>query len=220
MNNLQKLGGMAALLQAIIYVSAFIFFGAFWHFPTDANTVQKFVFLAENQLALSLANLIMYVVFGIVLAVLVLAVNERLKSKTPSLSQIASIFGVVWVGLVIASGMIANIGLSAVLELSTKDPEQAMTVWRTIYLVVEGIGGGNEVVGGLWVFLLSFAALKGNAFSKMLNYFGLFVGVVGVTTIYPADVLTEIFGLSQVVWFLWLGFAMLAETTGQSKANQ
>ena len=220
MNNLQKLGGMAAITQAIIYVSAFIFFGAFWNFPTNADTVQKFAFLAENQLELSIANLIMYVVFGIVLAILVLAINERLKSKTPSLSQIASLFGVVWVGLVIASGMIANIGLSAVLELSTKDPEQAMTVWRTIYLIVEGIGGGNEVVGGFWVLLLSFAALKGNAFSRTLNYFGLFVGVVGVTTIYPADVLTEIFGLSQVVWFLWLGFTMLAETTRQSKASQ
>lgn len=212
MNKLQKIGGVFAIFEAIIYVSAFVFFGAFWNFPTDADSVQTFAFLAENQVTLSIVNLIMYVLFGIFLAVLVLAINERLKSNTPTLSQIASIFGVVWVGLVIASGMIANIGLSAVLELSTKDPEQAMTVWRAIYSVVEGLGGGNEVVGGLWVLLLSFAALKGDELSKRLNYLGLFVGIVGILTVYPAEVLTEIFGVSQIVWFSWLGAVMLASS--------
>lgn len=209
MNNLQKLGGVSAIFEAIIYVSAFVFFGAFWNFPSDADSAQKFIFLAENQVVLSIVNLIMYVLFGILLAVLVLAVNERLKSNTPALSQIASVFGVVWVGLVIASGMIANIGLASVLELSTEDPEQAMTVWQAIYSVVEGLGGGNEVVGGLWVLLLSVAALKGNELSKKLNYFGVFVGIVGIVTVYPADVLTEIFGVSQIVWFSWLGIVML-----------
>ena len=210
MNHLQKSGGVAALLEAIIYVSAFVFFGAFWNFPADADAVQKFTFLAENQVILSIVNLIMYVLFGILLAVLVLALHERLKGNSPILSQIASMFGVVWVGLVIASGMIANIGLAAVLELSAKDPEQAMTVWRAIYFVVEGLGGGNEIVGGLWVLLLSFGALKGGELPKMLNYFGLFVGIVGILTIYPAEALTEIFGISQIIWFSWLGVVMLA----------
>jgi hypothetical protein len=91
-----------------------------------------------------------------------------------------------------------------------------MTLWRSIYAVVEGLGGGNEVVGGLWVLLLSFAALKGDQLSKKLNYFGIFVGMVGALTVYPAQLLTEIFGVSQIVWFSWLGAGMLAS----SKANQ
>jgi len=209
LNKLQKIGGVSAIFEAIIYVSAFVFFGAFWNFPTDADSVQKFAFLADNQVILSIVNLIMYVLFGILLALLVLAINERLKRNSPTLSQIASIFGVVWVGLVIASGMIANIGLSAVLELSIEDPDQAMTVWRAIYSVVEGLGGGNEVVGGLWVLLVSFSALKGDELSKKLNYFGVFVGIVGILTVYPAEVLTEVFGVSQIVWFSWLGLVML-----------
>ncbi|RDX36404.1 DUF4386 family protein [Kangiella sp. HD9-110m-PIT-SAG07] len=212
MNNLQKIGGFAALLEAAIYISAFVFFGMFWNSPADVDSVQKFAYLAENQVALYIVNLVMYVLFGILLAVLVLALHECLKMKTPLLSQIASIFGVVWVGLVIASGMISNIGLASALEISAKDPEQAMTVWQTVYSVVEGMGGGNEVVGGLWVLLLSIAALKGKKLHKTLNYLGLFVGMVGILTIYPAEVLTEIFGISQILWFSWLGVSMLANS--------
>lgn len=209
MNGLQKAGGVAALSEAMIYISAFVFFGAFWDFPADADSVQKLSFLAEHQNVLSIANLVMYILFGILLAVLVVALHERLKEQASALSRIASVFGVIWVGLVIASGMLANIGLAGALELSAQDPAQAMTVWRTIYLVVEGLGGGNEVVGGVWVLLLSLAALRGAALPKSLNYVGLFVGTVGILTVYPADVLTEIFGISQIVWFAWLGSAML-----------
>ena len=58
-----------------------------------------------------------------------------------------------------------------------------MTLLRAINTVVEGIGGGNEIVGGLWILLLSIAALKGNELHKTLNYLGVFVGIVGILTI-------------------------------------
>lgn len=208
-NNLQKIGGVAALSEAVIYLSAFVFFGAFWDFPVGADDRQTFIFLANNQTILSIVNLTMYVMFGILLAVLVLALHQRLKTKALALSQTASVFGLVWVGLVIASGMIANIGLGAVIVLAEKNTEQAMTAWIVINTIVEGLGGGNEVVGGLWVFLLSVAALKINELPKLLNCLGLFIGLVGILTVYPAEILTEIFGLGQIVWFFWLGVTML-----------
>jgi hypothetical protein len=207
-NSLQKIGGVAALFEAAIYISAFVFFGAFWDLPVNADDTQKFAFLTNNQTILSIVNLTMYVIFGVFLAVLVLALHQRLKTKAPVLSQTASAFGLVWVALVIASGMIANVGLGVVIDLSAKNPEQAMTVWIVINTIVEGLGGGNEVVGGLWVLLLSVAAFKINEFPKLLNCLGLFIGVVGILTIYPAEILTEIFDLGQIIWFSWLGVTM------------
>ena len=209
MKHLQQVGGVAALAQAFIYISAFVFFGAFFNFPSEASTGEMFSFLTENQLMLSVVNVVMYVVFGLFLAVLVLALYHRLKHSALVLSQLAAVFGFIWVGLVIASGMIANIGLAAVIRLSVNDPEQAMTVWKTMNVIVEGIGGGNEVVGGLWMLVLSSAALKSAQLSKAHNGFGLFIGVAGILTIYPADILTEIFGLGQIVWFIWLGTSLL-----------
>lgn len=209
MNNLQKTGGIAALLEAAIYISAFVFFGAFWDYPIGADDTEKFIFLTKNQVILSIVNLTMYIIFGLFLAVLALAIHQRMKIKAPVLSQTALVFGVIWVGLVIASGMIANVGLSAVIDLSAKNAEQAMTLWIVINTIVEGLGGGNEVVGGLWVLLLSVTGLKILELPKQLNYFGLFVGSIGIFTIYPAETLTEIFGLSQIFWFSWLGIVML-----------
>lgn len=211
------MGGVAALLQATLYVSAFIYFGAFWRYPSEGNDLQKLAFLIENRSSIAIVNLFLYVVFGILLAVLVLALHERLKKTTNALSQAAAVFGVIWVGLVIASGMIANVGLSTVAALSANSPEQAWLVWLAVDTVAEGIGGGNEIVGGLWVLLMSIAALKSHALSKKLNYLGVFVGLSGILTVYPAEILTVIFGLSQIIWFLWLGFKLLAKPSYQTK---
>nr|WP_252728746.1 hypothetical protein [Aliiglaciecola lipolytica] len=213
------MAGVAALFEAAIYISAFIFYGGFWDYPVSSDDTLKFIFLTNNQVVLSVVNLAMYVVFGVFLAVLVLAIHQRMHTKVPVLSQIATAFGIIWVGLVIASGMIANVGLGAVIDLSVKNPEQAMTLWVVINTVVEGLGGGNEVVGGLWVLLLSIAGLKTGDLPKLLNCFGLFIGTVGILTIYPAEVLTEIFGLSQILWFSWLGVAMLMRSNSPAQAG-
>ena len=61
MSSLQKIGGVAALFQATIYISAFVFFGAFWDYPVSADDAQKLVFLTDNQSTLSIVNLTMYV---------------------------------------------------------------------------------------------------------------------------------------------------------------
>ncbi len=209
MNNLQKLGGVAAILEATIYLAAFYVYGVVLDFPTESGAAQKLAFLSDNQFVLSLMNLIGYVLFGILLAVLVLAIHEQLKKDSSILAPAGAVFGIIWVGLVIASGMVANIGLASVIELATTDTEKAATVWFAIATVVEGLGGGNEVVGGLWVLCVSIAAMRNGYLSKTLHVLGIVVGSAGIATIYPAEVLTEIFGISQIIWFIWIGLSML-----------
>ncbi|MCW8878406.1 MAG: DUF4386 domain-containing protein [Kangiellaceae bacterium] len=210
MNNLQKMGGIAALSEALLYLAAFIFFGAVWDFPSNSSVEQKLLYLIENQVILHIAHFVLYILFGIILLVLVLAIHERLHKHANLLSKMAAAFGLIWVGLVIASGMIANIGLNEVIELAVLEPEQARPVWLSVNTIVEGLGGGNEIVGGLWVLLLSIAALKTNTLPNKLNYLGLTVGLAGVFTVYPAEILTEIFGVSQLLWFAWLGLVLLS----------
>jgi len=214
LKKLQKIGGICAILEALIYIFAFIVYGGILVYPNaNASAVEQLNFLNDNYLTLSILNLISYVLFGIILAVLVLAIHHRLKNYSPIFSKLASVFGIIWVGLVIASGMIGNIGLNSVIASGIKEPESAMLVWSSVSIISEGIGGGNEIVGGIWVLLLSIIALKGQLFSKPLIFLGLLVGIAGILTIYPLEIFTEIFGISQIIWFLWIGVFMIRKPT-------
>ena len=210
MKNLQKLAGISAISQALIYISAFVYFGVFWSFPSDSSSLEKMTHLAENQLVFSFMYFLMYVVFGIFLAVLVVGLYEKLKHTNNPAISIGTIFGVIWVGLVIASGMISNIGLAHAIDMMAVDPDKAFDVWIVVSLITESLGGGNELVGGLWVLLVSITVLQAGVFSRALNYLGLFVGIVGIATVYPDETFTELFGVSQIIWFIWLGINLLS----------
>ena len=210
--NLQKLGGISALIAAALYITGFALFLTVLDPSGYDGHVQRVAFLTENQVASYIANLLIYVVFGVVLVVLVLALHARLKSGSEAIMQTATVFGLIWSGLVIASGMIANIGNSTVVGLFSENQDQAVALWLAISTVQESLGGGNEIVGGLWVLLLSWAALRAGKLSKVLNSLGVLVGLAGILTVVPAfDVLMDVFGLGQIVWFAWLGILMLRD---------
>lgn len=221
MNKLQKLAGTSAIIEAVIYLVAFIYFGAFWSYPSAGTSVDKMTYLAEHQTSFSLIYFLIYVVFGVLLSVLVIGLYEQLKSTNRPLVQFASVFGFVWVVLVIASGMLANIGLAHSLELMNLSVEKAFDMWSLLAVIIESLGGGNELVGGLWVLFISLASLRSDAFPKGLSLLGITVGSVGVATVYPAEVLTEVFGVTQIIWFIWLGISMLNQSVAdKSMANQ
>jgi hypothetical protein len=209
MRQLQIFSGWSAIGEGVIYILAFVYFGAILAFPHGGDSAQMVAFLRENQLSLSVITFLMYILFGCLLAVLVVGIYQRLRDQSPALIQVATLFGVVWVGLVVASGMISNIGLAYVLSTEFGSPEKAMETWGIINVIVESLGGGNELIGGLWVLLLSVAAIKAKEFPLPLNYLGIVVGAAGISTVYPAEVLTEIFGVTQIVWFIWLGVVLL-----------
>jgi len=211
-SDLQKLGGISALIAAALYITGFALFLTVLDPSGYDGHVQRVAFLADNQVASYIANLLIYVVFGVVLVVLVLALHARLKNGSPAIMQTATAFGLIWAGLVIASGMIANVGNSTVIRLFSEHQDQAVSLWLTIITVQEALGGGNEIVGGLWVLLLSWAALRAGNLPKVLNYLGALVGLAGILTVVPAfDVLMDVFGLGQIAWFVWLGIVMLRE---------
>jgi len=209
-NNLQELGGISALIEAALYVVGFGLFLTVLDSSNYVGPAQHVVFLVENRAAMFIANLLIYVVFSVFLVVLALALYKRLEAEAPEIMLVATAFGLIWAGLVIASGMIANIGMSTVVSLYSKDPEQAASLWLAIGTMQEGLGGGNEIVGGLWVLLLSWAAIRTGGLPRVLNYLGVVIGLAGILTVVPTfDVLMDVFGLGQIVWFAWLGIVML-----------
>lgn len=210
--SLQKLGGVAALFEALAYVVGFVVAATLMS-PENAagwNSQQKLAFLLERKLLVQVWNLTIYMAFGVALVVLVIALHERLKAGALAMAQIASAFGLIWCGLVIASGMVSNVGLEAVGRVFPRDPAFAASAWLAIGAVQDALGGGVELVGGLWLLLISWAALRSGVLGKRLNQLGLAIGSAGVLTMIPGlSELGSVFGLGQIIWFAWLGTSLL-----------
>ena len=215
-----QLAGTASMLMALIYVCAFVYFGAMVSFPASNEADVVMAFVTQNVNALWIAYFTIYVVFGVLLAVLVIAIDDILSSSVNQtqnrLLRMGSLFGKIWVCLVIASGMIATIGMSHAVSLTAVSNEEAYRLWGVVSMLVESLGGGNELVGGVWVLLTSITALKQRMFGNTVNYTGCFVGLAGIATIYPAEVFTEIFGITQIIWFIAIGVSLIKRSPAGS----
>jgi hypothetical protein len=211
----QKVGGLAALYLAAAYVAAMPYFLVFVKYQSVVDPADKVALLVGNHNSMQAMYLITYVILGIVLAVLALALYPRLRDRSPILAQAATAVGLIWAFVLVASGMIFNAGMAAVVGLHGTSPAQAVSAWQAIEPVTEGLGGsGGELLGGLWVLLVSVAALRTGGLPKLLNWLGVAIGTAGVLSVVP--VLKDLgyaFGLLQIVWFVWLGIVMLRTTS-------
>lgn len=215
MNQLRRAGGLAALVEAMCYVIGFAMIATALN-PGNADDwsqAQKLAFILEQKTMFQIWNIIIYVVFGVALVVLAAALHQRLNNAATAIMMVATPFGFIWAGLVIASGMVANVGLEVVADTYSLSVDQAVEAWSIIGAVQDGLGGGVELVGGMWVLLLSLAARSdADVFPKALVYLGLFVGTAGILTIVPMLAgLGAVFGLSQIAWFIFIGVILLRQ---------
>lgn len=210
MDDLQKIGGIAALVNAAAYIVGLGLALTLLMPVLDSSPEQYLTFLADHRTLMYWWNLVIYLLAGVFMVPLVLAVHERLKAGAPRLTQIATAFGLIWAVTVIASGMIIINNLGVVADLFAEDPVQAATVLTALSAVERGLGGALELPGGIWILLLSWIALRTGGFPKLLSYLGVVIGAAGVLTVVPA--LYEagtVFGLGFILWFVGAAVVML-----------
>ena len=221
MPTLQESGGVAAVGAAITFIIGFALYIVLLvpagYGSLEIDAVKHAAFLVEHRNTMYAWNLIIYVLFGMLLVIVTLALHERLKEDAAGLMRTATAFGLIWCTLVIASGMVANIGASVVVELFAKEPALAATVWWSLMILVNGLGGGNEIVGGVWLLLVSLSILRSTALPRVLGYLGVVVGVAGIVTVIPLlQEAGSVFGLGLILWFAWVGMRLLRPTKGAS----
>jgi hypothetical protein len=211
----RRWGGVAALVEAATYLIGFALLATVLApLAGDLDAEGFLALLAERRGLMTLWHLIIYVVNGAFLAVLVLAIHDHFAARTPVTARVATAFGLIWSGLVLASGMLILHDLGVVAELAQRDPAQAATVWTALQAVEGGLGGGVELPGGIWVLLVSLAAIRTGAFLRALNAFGILVGLAGILTLIPPlDPLGAVFGLGMILWFLAIGITLLRTPT-------
>ena len=212
---------MAALYIAAAYLVAMPYFLIVSDYKNLVDPAQKVTSLVANQNSMYVMYLASYVVLGVVLAALTLALWKRLAGS-PSIAAVGGAVGLIWACMLVASGLVFNYGAAAVIELYDKSPAQAVSAWQAIEPVAQGLGSAQgELLGGLWVLLVSVAALRTGALPTALNWLGILIGVAGIASAIPVLLNAGyVFGLFQILWFIWLGIVMLRTRASEQSQRQ
>lgn len=209
---LERVGGTAALVAAGTFAYGIAMFATMFadYTDPDATAAESVDFLVDHQGSLLAWYIGIFIVFGAALVPLGLALRRRLVDRAPILANTAAVFAAIWAALMYATGMISNIGIEAVADSAETDLEQATGLWMAIDTVTNGLGGGNELVGGIWILLVSIAGLLTARLPRWLNVVGVVTAVAGLFTVVPAFEAAEmVFGLGSIIWFIGVGVALL-----------
>ena len=218
---LLRFGGLAAIGMALCYITVAVIFFGMLSMPQGLDTAGKIQYLQQQHLLVASGYGIGYLVFGVLLAIVLQALQQVFANTSSVTAALAERFGNVWLVLMLASGMVALIGLQMVFRLMETDSQQALALYNTRNLLTESLGGGIELVGGLWVLLLSIAGLQQQRFAKALHLLGLVVGSLGILTVlHTVPYLKDTFGISQLIWFIWLGITLLRANTDEASLAQ
>jgi len=218
MKHLKTWGGIAALTCAATYVFGFVvlltLLAPSGYGSDDASPASIVAFMVENPGLMITWNFAIYVINGLALAALSVALAAHFASAAPALSQMIRTFGALWATLVVGAGMVANVGIAAVVEKYSIDPTEAVRIWEIMGLVENGLGGGNEIAGAVWAILIAIAALTTGMLSRAFAGFSALIGVSGLLTVIPqtGDIPGAVFGLGYIAWFVWVGIALLRAT--------
>lgn len=211
-SRLIRIGGAASLLAAGTFAFGIAMFATTLadYTDPDATPAETVDFLVDHQGALLAWYIGIFIVFGTALVPLGLALRKRLVDEAPTLANVGVVFAAIWAALMFATGMISNIGIEAVADLAESDPDRAVTVWSSIDIVTNGLGGGNELVGGIWILLVSIAGLLTARLPRWLNVVGVITAVAGLATVIPAfETIEMVFGLGSIIWFVGIGIALI-----------
>jgi hypothetical protein len=206
-----KAGGVAALYLALALLAAMPYFLLVVDYPSASTAAEKVALIVGNYPSMYAMYLVTYVVFGLALGVVALVLYDRLRGDAPFVARVAAAVGLLWSAALVMSGLVTTYGMTTIEALAKTDRAQAALAWQAIEPVALGLGGaGGELLGGLWVLLVSWVVLRGGALSKAFGWLGVVIGVVGLISVVPTlHDAAIVFGLLQIAWFVWLGLALL-----------
>jgi hypothetical protein len=207
---LKPLAGAAFIGMALCYITLFVIYGAVLSIPTDVSTADKIAYLVENKNLFNFTFVLGYVLFSCLLCFCVYVISGLYQQVSQPAMAMATLFGYFWVVVLLCTGMIGITANELLASFSFANPAAAEAIYYSRTLLIESLGGGIEFIGGVLLLILGVVSWRHGVLSKSLSVFTLIKGVIGIVTlICPDAVLRDLFGITGIVWFIWMGIVMI-----------
>ncbi len=129
-------------------------------------------------------------------SVLIVVLWKRLRDAAPTMLRVATGFGFLAVGLLLANAVLSLFAISQAANFSANDAATANSLNGIIGLV----GLAVIVTNGVWYLLVNWAALKSGRLPRGLCWLGVVVGAASLVPFLALGVL-----VLGAAWALWLG---------------
>lgn len=203
MKNLQSVGGVAALIQALGFLAILAIFLVIlpsqgFTLPTDLSNPTK---VAAAAPTLGLLNWVT-VLFSLTIVVVILALYERLQARAPNRLRLAVAAAVVASGLFLATSMVGIVGG----PLLAQNPAAGATLGA----LNQGLLDAARFAAGWSALLWGWAVVTEGGLPRALGYWMLLNGVIAILVfaVPPFQLVGLAVGL---IWSVWLGIALLRE---------
>lgn len=204
MMSFKKLAAISAVYGGFSYIGGIFVYLQLLQYDSATSASEQISIISSNPVLVHITTLHIYVIFSFGIILLATYMYLKLKGQQPILGLLSLITGVVWATILIASGFI-SMGVTTLLMNGTAASELIST-WYAIDIVSNALGGGNELMGGVFTGLMSLAMHKTHFSSKSTSVLGVLVFIGGTISALPylADIGIGIFVISQILWFFSL----------------
>lgn len=136
MRDLKNWGGLAALICAATYIFGFVILltllAPSGYGMAQINAAEVVVFIVENTGLILTWNFAIYVINGLALAALAVALGAYFAPHAPGIAQMVQTFGALWATLVVGAGMVANVGIAGMTVKHTTNAVEAVQMWELV----------------------------------------------------------------------------------------
>ena len=214
----QRAGGIAAIVCALTYLFGFVFFFGLIKPPVDTSDINQLQFLVSQRDTFFMGYIIIGIVFSFSLLLLSHSLQAVFKNHSPIIARYTSAIGNIWATFVLASTFIFLVSLPILANYADTSGDNAVVVLKSVYIVVDALGGGIELLGAIWVLLISYMGIKHGVYARATHVLAAAVGIAGILTLFSGlsvfsgnvlfEASTAVFGLGQIVWFILIGLHM------------
>jgi hypothetical protein len=200
----KKFAAVSAVYGGLSYIGGIFVYLRLLKYDSATSATEQLTIISNNSVLVHITTLHIYIIFSFGIILLATYLYLKLKNQQPALGLLSLITGVIWATILIASGFI-SMAVTTLLMNGTAANELA-SAWQSINIIGDALGGGNELMGGVFTGLVSLAMYKARFSGMATSILGTLVFIGGTISALPylADIGIGIFIISQILWFFTL----------------